>query len=207
MVSSSFLSSLRFVLWALVLVAAFAAGAIWLGNLQNRSTSLTSNTSGPIAATKPFTLTAHTGEVFESKTLAGHPYLIFFGFTHCPDICPTTLLEVSNTLESLGEDGNRLKVLFVTIDPERDTAELLKAYLSSFDPRIVGLTGPKENIQSVANQYGIFYEKALEGSGDYSMNHTASAFLYNADGRLVSTLSFQESADTRKAKVLKLIAQ
>lgn len=207
MTAPSGFRSLRYVLWGGVLIAAFAAGALWLGEIQQRANNPSGTASGPIAHSTPFALTTHTGNLFDSTTLEGQPYLIFFGFTHCPDICPTTLLEVSKTLDALGPDADRLQAIFVTIDPKRDTVELLKAYLSSFDSRIVGLTGPENDIKRVARQYRIFYEKVPSEDGDYTMNHSASAFLYNGSGRLVSTLSFEESPDIREAKIRKLIAQ
>jgi protein SCO1 len=104
----------------------------------------------------PFTLIDQHGRAFSSEALAGRPYAIFFGFTNCPDVCPTTLLEMSNHLAKLGPDADRLAVVFVTVDTERDTPERLRAYLSTFDPRIIGLTGSPEQVAVAAKAWKSF---------------------------------------------------
>jgi len=152
-----------------------------------------------------FELTDHNGKPFSSTALAGQPYAIFFGFTHCPDVCPTTLLEMSNNLRSLGSDGDRLKVVFVTVDPERDTPAHLRDYLSSFDPRIVGLTGSESQIAAAAKGWNAFYNKIPEGDGTYTIAHSAYVYLMSRDNRLVGTLGFQESQAEQLAKLRRLL--
>jgi protein SCO1 len=152
-----------------------------------------------------FELTDHNGKPFSSTALAGQPYAIFFGFTHCPDVCPTTLLEMSNNLQSLGPDGDRLKVVFVTVDPERDTPAHLRDYLSSFDPRIVGLTGSEPQIAAAAKGWNAFYNKIPEDDGAYTIAHSAYVYLMSRDNRLVGTLGFQESEAEQLAKLRKLL--
>ena len=129
--------------------------------------------------------------------------LFFFGFTQCPDICPTTLLEVSNDLAALGPKGDALRMVFVSVD-ERDTAEHLKAYLKSFDPRIVGLTGTPEEIVQITRAYRVFHQKVPTSSG-YTINHTATVYLMGADGHLVGTLNFQEPHETQMRKLKRLV--
>jgi protein SCO1/2 len=153
-----------------------------------------------------FELTDHNGKPFLSAGLAGQPYAIFFGFTHCPDVCPTTLLEMSNNLRSLGPDGDRLKVIFVTVDPERDTPAHLRDYLSSFDPRIVALTGSELQIAAAAKGWNAFYNKIPEDNGTYTIAHSAYVYLMSRDNRLVGTLGFQESEAEQLAKLRKLLA-
>ena len=155
----------------------------------------------------PFRLTAHDGKPFDSQVLAGRPFAIFFGFTHCPEVCPTTLLEMSNHLQALGADANRLKVLFVSIDPERDTAEFLNSYLSSFDPRIVGLTGTVAEIGAIARQYRVYYEKVPGNGKDYTLNHTAAVYLMDAKGRFAGTLNYEEKETDQRAKLKRLLSR
>lgn len=152
----------------------------------------------------PFTLSTHDGRKLDEKALAGRPYAIFFGFTRCPDICPTTLLEMSNHLEALGERAARMATLFVTVDPEYDTVAHLAAYLASFDHRITGLTGTPAEINAIARHYRVFYEK-VPTSGGYTMNHTASVYLMDAKGQFVGTMSFQEPQETQRRKLERLV--
>jgi protein SCO1 len=160
----------------------------------------------PFAVTigAPFTLTSHQGRTFDSATLAGRPFAIFFGFTNCPDICPTTLLDMSNHLQRLGPAAERLQVLFVTVDPARDTPEHLARYLSSFDPRIVGLTGPEDQIRRLAHAYRVKFRKVPTGDG-YTIDHTASVFLMDANARFRATLDYQEPDAAQLAKISELV--
>lgn len=153
-----------------------------------------------------FELTDHTGKPFSSSTLAGHPYVLFFGFTRCPDVCPTTLLEMSNVLKRLGEDADRLKILFVTVDPEQDTPEQLGKYLASFDPRIVGLTGNDEKIAEVAKGWKAFYNKITEDDGSYTIVHSAYVYLVDRENRLFDTLNFQETEEEQMTKLNALVS-
>jgi protein SCO1/2 len=154
----------------------------------------------------PFQLTDHTGARFDSASrLAGRKHIVFFGFTHCPDICPTTLQEITEHLEKLGPAADGLEVLFITVDPERDTPQHLATYLSSFDKRITGLTGTTAEIGSVLKLYRAFAEKVPTTSGDYTMNHTATVFLFDGKSSLRSTLTFQEPQGIRQGKVDRLV--
>jgi protein SCO1/2 len=153
-----------------------------------------------------FELTDHRGQRFASTSLAGRPYAIFFGFTYCPDVCPTTLIEMSNNLRNLGPDGDRLTVVFVTVDPERDTSQVLGAYLSSFDPRIVGLTGSEAEIAAVTKAWKAFYDKLPEAGGRYEIVHSAHVYLMDHTNHQVGTLNFQEPEAEQLAKLRKLVA-
>jgi protein SCO1/2 len=145
------------------------------------------------------------GTAFSSEMLKGRPYALFFGFTNCPDVCPTTLLEISNDLAALGPDANRITVLFVTVDPERDTPERLKAYLTAFDRRIIGLTGSPEQIASITRAYHVFYEKVPSSSG-YTVNHTATVFLIDRKGALAATTNYEETEAVQRNKLQRLAA-
>ncbi|MGD9668991.1 MAG: SCO family protein [Hyphomicrobiaceae bacterium] len=198
---------IRLAAWAAVAVLAVGYGMYLLGEAQKAQRSGIALPGGARIGA-PFELTRTDGSRFSSSALAGKPYAIFFGFTNCPDICPTTLLEMTEHLQALGAKANGLNVLFVTVDPERDTAEHLKLYLSAFDPRIIGLTGTPEEVAAVAKSYRVFYEKVRSKDGsDYTMNHTASVYLMDKTGNLVSTLSFQEPQESRQKKIENLLSR
>ncbi len=201
--STTVLGRIRMVLWGLVALAAVVIGAIFLGNLQEAARTGASLPGASRFGTD-FVLVDQNGQKFDSASLKGTPYAMFFGFTNCPDICPTTLFEMTKHLQALGDKADKIKVLFVTVDPERDTAEHLKDYLSAFDPRIIGLTGTQEEIKNVEKGYRIFAEKVATSDDDYTMNHTATVFLFDKNGTLASTLSWQEDEKTRQTKLEKL---
>jgi protein SCO1/2 len=132
----------------------------------------------------PFTLTGSNGKTVTQKDFAGAPTLIFFGYTHCPDVCPATLFEMSEALRALGPD-RKAAALFITVDPERDTPEVLKDYLSSFDPRIIGVTGSREQVDPVLKGFRV-YSRKISGEGDdYTMDHTALVYLMDKQWRFV----------------------
>jgi protein SCO1/2 len=162
--------------------------------------SMARGTPGP-----SFELTDHKGRPFSSAALTGRPYAVFFGFTHCPDVCPTTLLEVTNLLGALGVDADRLSILFVSVDPERDTPDQLRQYLNSFDPRIVGLTGTETQIGAVAKGWSAFYNKLPEDDGTYTIVHSAYIYLMDHNNRLADTMGFQETETEQLAKIRSLI--
>lgn len=152
----------------------------------------------------PFRLTSHEGKAFTDEDLKGKPFAVFFGFTHCPEVCPTTLYDLTQDLESLGKDADRMRVAFITVDPAQDTPELMKTYLASFDPRIVGLTGTEEEIAAVAKAYKVYYRKVPTESG-YTMDHTATILLMDSRGEFYGTSNFQESQEVRREKLRKLV--
>jgi len=160
--------------------------------------------AGKVPIGGPFRLTSHEGKAFTDEDLKGKPFAVFFGFTHCPEVCPTTLYDLTQDLESLGSDADKLRVAFITVDPAQDTPELMKTYLASFDPRIVGLTGTEEEIAAVAKAYKIYYRKVPTDSG-YTMDHTAAIFLMDSKGEFYGTSNFQESEDVRRRKLRQLI--
>jgi protein SCO1/2 len=124
-----------------------------------------------------FALTSHRGNPVKPDDWIGRPTLVFFGFTWCPDVCPTTLSDISGWLEELGPDADRLNAVFISIDPERDTPQVLADYLANFDPRITGLTGPLPEVERAAAGFRARFEK-VPRDGDYTMDHTAGVFLF-----------------------------
>ena len=138
-----------------------------------------------------FDLISHGGERVRPADWIGRPTMVFFGFTWCPDVCPTTLSDISGWLDDLGPDADRLNVSLITVDPERDSPEVLADYLSHFDPRIVGLTGTLSEIERAASGFRARFEK-VQRDGDYTMDHTAGVFLFGADGRFASIIDYHE---------------
>jgi protein SCO1/2 len=153
----------------------------------------------------PFTLTDQNGRTVTDKDFRGKPLLVFFGFTHCPDFCPTTMFEVSEIIKALGPDSDRVRALFITIDPERDTPAALKDYLSSFDPRISALTGDSETIAAVAKSYRAIYRRVALPEGGYTMDHTIIVYLMGKDGRFISPFSLKRTTAQSAAELRKHI--
>lgn len=194
------LKVLRIFLWALV-VTALTGGAAYVYLDRKNSSAV----SPMVTIGGPFKLAATTEEVVDSAALKGQPFAVFFGFTHCPEVCPTTLYEMSSTLAKLGEEAKDFKVFFVTVDPERDTAEFMKSYLTSFDPRIIGLRPSPEELTQVAKAYRVFYEKVPTSDGGYTMNHTALVYLMDREGRFFGTLDYEEKPEMRMTKLKRLL--
>jgi protein SCO1/2 len=185
----------------LVMAAAFLAGlALCFGVVLIVAGRLSSPVAQQVAAIGgSFKLTNQDGQVVTDQDLKGHPFLVFFGFTHCPDVCPTTLFEVSEILRALGPDANRTRALFITVDPERDTPAVMKDYLSSFDPHLSGLTGDPEAIAAVAKAYRVYFKRVPLEQGGYTMDHTAIVYLMDKTGRFVSPFNVKRPIDTAAA--------
>jgi protein SCO1/2 len=157
------------------------------------------------AKRRVFDLETVDGKPFRSADLAGKPYLVFFGFTHCPDVCPTALFELTALLKDIGPAADRITPLCISIDPERDTAELLKLYMTSFDPRIIALRGDAAQTKAAADAFSATYRKVPTASDSYTMDHTAGLFLVRADGRLQGMLDMHEPRENQRQK-LRLLA-
>lgn len=153
----------------------------------------------------PFSLTDQNGRTVTEQDLKGRPFLVFFGFTHCPDICPTAMFEISEILRKLGPDGDRARAVFITVDPERDTPAALKDYLSSFDPRMIALTGDEASIAAVAKAYRAYYKRQPLADGGYTMDHTAIVYLMGKDGRFISPFNLRRTADEAAADLRKYL--
>lgn len=164
----------------------------------------TMETSTPVIG-KPFELTSHSGTVVNNAMLAGKPYLAFFGFTHCPDICPTTLFELTDLMKELGPTADRFNVAFISVDPDRDTQELLKLYMTSFDRRILALRGTPEQTETAVKAFAAYAKKVPTDGGDYTMDHTAGVYLMNADGSFKGTLDMHEPREIRLQKIRNLV--
>ena len=201
------LRTVRIALWAAVAMAAVAVLLIVVRPFgfdpfgRDGAPALLASSIGG-----PFTLTDQTGATVTEASLMGHPTAMFFGYTYCPDVCPTTLSDMSQWLEQLGADGDKLKVYFVTVDPARDTQEQMAAYLEAFDPRIGGLTGTQAAVDAMLQEYRV-YSRKVDGADPayYTMDHTASVYLLDAEGRFVGTVDYQENPETAFAKLKRLV--
>jgi protein SCO1 len=147
----------------------------------------------------PFHLIDQDGKAVSDEDMKGRPFLVFFGFTHCPDVCPTTLFDMSQMMRALGPDAGRIGVLFVTVDPERDTPAVLKDYLSNFDPHLRGLTGDPAAVNAALKAFRVYAKKVpLEGS-DYTMDHTAVVYLMDKNGHFVAPFNMKRTAEAEAA--------
>lgn len=176
-------------------------GALWYatGNFGNNGVAKASAVGGP------FKLINQNGQPITEKEFQGKPLLVFFGFTHCPDVCPTTLFEVSEVFRVLGKDADRVNALFISVDPERDTPASMKDYLSSFDPRLTAATGDRAAIEAVQKAYRVYAKKVPTKGDDYTMDHTAIVYLMDKQGRFVAPFNLKRSPEEAAADLRKFL--
>ncbi len=196
---SQTLSGVRLGLWAAVLVAAVAATILFV---------VAPPKSGGGIGGGTYALVDQRGNPIDQTMLVGQPSLLFFGYTHCPDVCPTTMGEMASWFETLGTDVGTLKAYFVTVDPTRDTPEMLNDYVSWVSDRITGVTGDPAQIDRIVKAWAVLAEKVPGAvDGDYTMNHTASVFLVNPKGEFEGTIAYGEDQATAVAKIRKLLGK
>jgi protein SCO1 len=183
----------------LVIVAAFAGSLVVGLTLMLWVLGGTHNVAAPAAIGGPFQLTDQAGRTVTEKNMLGHPTLIFFGYTHCPDVCPTSLFEMSEVLRAMGKDADRVNAYFISVDPERDTTVTIKDYLSSFDPHLEGLTGKPEEVAKALSAYRVYAKKVPLKDGDYTMDHTALIYLMDRDGKFVAPFNLKRSPEEAAA--------
>ncbi len=181
----------------LVILAAFVAGALALVAVV--MLTLPAEKTRPSSVGGPFELIDQDGKKLTSADFRGKPFLVFFGFTHCPDICPTTLFEVSEIFNRLGKDSEKVSALFVTVDPERDTPDKLKLYLSSFHPRIFAGSGTPEQIEAIKKTYFVYAKKVPLDGGGYTMDHTSIVYLMDKEGKFIAPFNLKRDADAAAA--------
>ena len=200
--------NLRIGLWAAVAVALIGFLAILSGVIGPRSATKGTGQAGlqtgaPLGGA--FALVDARGEPVTEAVLRGKPSAVFFGFTHCPDVCPTTLSEMTSWIAELGPDAERMRFVFITVDPERDTPEVLRDYLSAFSDRIIGITGNPDDVHAMVGDHKAMSRKVPLQGGGYTMDHTASVFLLDENGGLVGTIARNESREAALAKLRRLI--
>lgn len=202
------MARIRIALWVVVAVGLFGLGALLVTQYASRP-DMAGATGGAAPGAQlggAFSLVDAEGQPATEAIFRGKPSVTLFGFTHCPDVCPTGLMQMTVWADQLGADADKLRFVFVTVDPERDTPETMKAYVSAFSDRIIGVTGDPAAVQAMTRDYKIFSRKAPLGGGDYTMDHTASMILQDAEGNFVGTIDTKEPPETGLAKLKKLIA-
>ena len=187
------------------LIGAIAGAAVLL--VANPQGGQPVQSSGAALIGGPFSLVGADGKPITDRNFRGRYMLIFFGFTHCPDICPAELQVIAQALEQLGDKAKRVVPIFITLDPERDTPEAMANYVKSFGPNFVGLTGSPEAIAAAAKAYRVAYSKVenKDSAGDYSVDHSALAYLMDPEGRYVTHFSYGLSTDQMAEKLEKLL--
>lgn len=207
----------RYALWALVAVVAIGLGMILSNSLRGTDDAAEGATAGDLEDAggvavaeavqmgEPFSLVTHTGDVITDEDLLGHNTLMFFGFTFCPDVCPTALTEVSGWLAELGDDAGDLQVYFVTVDPERDQPEQLNQYLSVFNPSIIGVTGPVDDVHAMLDSYHVYYRRYEADGVGYLMDHYASFYMLDENGDFAGSIAYNELRDDALAMIRRLV--
>ncbi len=198
------LRTLRWSLWGLVLVALVAAGGVW--TVRQWQPATTATDGGETLIGGPFELVDGAGETVTAADFEGRPFAIFFGFTHCPDICPTSLFEMANWIDALGPAGERMRFAFVTVDPARDTPEVMRDYVGAFHDRIIPLTGSAAQIDAVVDAYRVYAKKVPLDGGGYTMDHSAFVYLMDAEGRYQGHIRYGEASERAVAKLRALVA-
>lgn len=197
MTTNNTLRNFRIMLWVLVAVAAIGATALYMFRPPQRPLGVTG---------QEFALASTQGGSFTQADLRGTPSLIFFGYTFCPDVCPTTLAETTAWREQLGLTPEELRIIFVTVDPDRDTPEMVKAYVEGFDPSVIGLVGTPEQTERAKAAFGVFSEKSGDVESEfYLVDHTALTFLIDADGTFEGTIAYEEASDTALGKIERMV--
>ncbi|RXH00105.1 SCO family protein [Bradyrhizobium zhanjiangense] len=185
----------------LVIATAFAASLIVGLLVMFWAMGGVSKVAQPAAIGGPFQLTDQNGKAVTDKSLKGKPTLIFFGYTHCPDVCPTSLFEISEVLRAMGKDADKVNAIFISVDPERDTPAAMKDYLTSFDPHLEGLSGDPAEVAKVITSYRVYAKKVPTKDGDYTMDHTALIYLMDRDGRFVSPFNLKRTPEEAAAEL------
>ncbi len=187
-------------------MAILAAAVISIALFSYKVFDFQTNQSEEAKFGAPFQLIDNKGKPITEQAFEGHPSAVFFGFTHCPEVCPTTLFELASWLEELGEDGKSIQAFFISVDPERDTPQLMNDYVTNFSDRIIGITGDKDEVFKLAKSWFVYWKKVPteDGDGDYSIDHTASIFLIDKNGKFKGTIAYGEAGEIAVEKLRKL---
>ncbi|WP_274424394.1 SCO family protein [Chelativorans sp. YIM 93263] len=188
---------MRYILAGILVLVVVAVGVLTFEWYRNQNSA--------VAFGAPFELVDHNGETITEAAFQGSPTAVFFGFTHCPEVCPTTLFELDGWLDQMGESGEEVDAFFVSVDPERDTAEVMKTYLENVSDRITGITGDPESVAAMIKDFHVFARKVELENGDYTMDHTASIMLFDRQGDFFGTIAYEENPDTAIAKLHRLV--
>lgn len=202
---------LRFVRYAAWLGVAIVLGFLALTYFAPEKRALRDERyrlGGPISEIGgPFTLVDHNGRTVTDRDFSGRPTLVFFGFTSCPDVCPTALWNVTELLREVGDSAKDLRVLFISVDPERDTPGKMKDYVSNFDARVIGLTGTADQVGAAAKAYRAYFKKVPRDGGDYTMDHTATVYMMDRAGKFRGTIDVHQAKEASLAKLRRLVTE
>ncbi len=200
--------AVRKLLWLMAAVAALLGALLYLG-LEKSGAEKPATATAALPFGGPFELTRSDGAILTDKTLAGRPYAIFFGFTRCPDVCPTTLSRLALLRKKLGADGDKFDIVFVSVDPERDKPADIGAYTELFGTPIIAATGTEAQLAQIRKGFGVYVKKVpldpTKPDGDYTIDHTAGIFLMDAKGRLSSIIDHHEAEATALDKLRMLV--
>ncbi len=190
-----------------VAIVGLAVQIIYSGFFANPQHQLASSGSSIPDEKISYSLIDDTGKAWTPELIKGHPSLVYFGYTHCPDVCPTTLYEMTTWFKTLGPQADGLKAYFFTVDPERDTAPMMHTYISNFTDRISGLTGDPAEMEKAVKAWRVYAKKipAADDGSDYTMDHTASVIVVNADGKMKGTISYGEESEVAVKKIRNLL--
>jgi len=180
------------------------------GVISPVSADQASSTPQKITTGGRFMLKDQTGKILTDEDFKGDFMLVYFGYTYCPDICPTSLQTIAHAMDLLGKDGDVIQPIFITVDPQRDTVKVLREYVAAFHPRLIGLTGSQAAINSVAKKYRVRFKKVSESGGindDYSIDHTSSVFLMGPDGKYITRFSHATTSKQMAAKLRTYISK
>jgi len=197
------MTSRRWTLAAALAFAALAAGALGVAWVEQRAGS---QGKGVAAIGGPFSLVDDRGAPVSEASLLGKPSVIYFGYTFCPEVCPTTLNDLARWIRAQGSEADRMNYVFITVDPERDNAQLMHDYVTSFDPHLRGFTGTPEQIAAAAKAWRVYYRKIPISNGSYEMDHSAMLYLMGPDGKFVDLIAYGESDASALAKLKNLAA-
>jgi len=192
------------ILLSLLLLASLAISAgCQRGDPGFRSTDITGAEFG-----KDFSLVDHTGKRRSLADFRGKVVVVFFGFTHCPDVCPTTLAELANTMKKIGAESDKVQVLLVTVDPDRDSAAVLGPYVTAFDPRFLALRGSAEETAQVAKEFKVIYQKVAGNKPEnYTMDHSAGSYIFDGQGRIRLYVGYGQGSEVFAQDLARLLKQ
>ncbi|PTS90046.1 SCO family protein [Sphingomonas sp. HMWF008] len=201
--------TLRIALWALVALGVGAFAYLSFGDKKAMPVTETASAQANYARQfgGRFAMTDTTGKAVTDQTLKGKPFAIFFGFTRCPDVCPTTLSRMASLRKQLGHDGDKFNIVFVTVDPDHDSQQSLGQYLALFGTPIIGLRGTKAQLDAIVKAYRVTYVKVPTSDVDYTIDHTASVYLMGRTGEFVTTIDHAEDPATALAKLKRLMTE
>jgi protein SCO1/2 len=195
----------RYLLWALVAIAVIGLGVLLLSH-DRRAPTPPVSTQTAMTFGGPFTLVGSDGQPFSSTKLAGEPYALFFGYTQCPDVCPTTLARLVRLRRQLDRGDQPFRIVFVSVDPEHDTPKEVGRYTELFGSPVIGLTGSPAQVDQVKKTFGIYSQKVDNGDGTYTVDHTATVMLFGKDGKFVSTIAPDEGDEAAFGKLKRITA-